>query len=110
MYLPDLLPLLIQAGYFISAFAAIAAGFIMRKTTSKFGKGSLEEGFKTISIGVFCIAAGILVDAFQSYFQGFGNVSSVITLFVKEALFVTGTYTIVVGSKKTVDKLESLSK
>ncbi len=39
-----------------------------------------------------------------------GYFISVIVLLIKEAFFVAGTYIIVIGSKKTVDKLESLTK
>ena len=105
-----LLIIIIQGGSFMAIFAAIAAGVIMSGVTKKFGTGILASGFKTISIGVFIIAAGITLDAVNSYIQiGSATVSAGI-LIVKEALFVAGTYVIVIGSKKTGDKLESLTK
>ena len=100
-----------QAGSFIAAFAAITAGVIMANVMKKFGTGILASNFKSISIGVFFIAFGILIDAIQTYLLTSAD-SSVITVLIiaKELLFVIGTYTIVVASKKTGDKLESLTK
>lgn len=109
-----LLTVLVEAGSFIAAFAAIAAGIVMASVTKKFGTGILASGFKTNSIGIFFIAAGILLDAVNSYLQLSGFISNAlltaILLVIKEALFVIGTYIIVIGSKKTGDKLESLTK
>lgn len=102
-----LLSLLVLSGYFIAAFAA---GIILSKSTKKFGTGSLEAGFKTISWGVFVIALGILVDALNSYLQISAGVISFIIISVKAVLFVVGTYTIVIGSKQTIDKLEALTR
>lgn len=106
----NLLLIIIQGGSFIAIFAAIAAGVIMSGVTKKFGTGILASGFKTISVGVFVIAAGITLDSLNSYIQ-IGNATiSAGVLILKEALFVIGTYIIVIGSKKTGDKLESLTK
>lgn len=109
-----LLTVLVEAGSFIAAFAAIAAGFVMASVTKKFGTGILATGFKTNSIGIFFIAGGILLDAALSYLQLSGIFSNqlilTILLIIKEVLFVVGTYIIVIGSKKTGDKLESLTK
>jgi len=108
--------ILIESGSFISAFAAIAAGIMMASVTKKFGTGILASGFKTNSIGVFCIAIGIITDAINSYLlaTGYGSLlPSIVTialLLTKEAFFVIGTYIIVIGSKKTGDKIESLTK
>ncbi len=100
-----------QAGSFISAFAALAAGVIMVSVVKKFGTGILASGFKSISVGVFFIAAGILIDAVQSYLLPASSLSVLTTvIIIKEALFVVGTYIIVIGSKKIVDKLETLTK
>lgn len=115
MNLTTLLPILVQGGSFIAAFAAIAAGVIMFSVTKKFGTGILANGFKNIAIGVVFIALGIIIDALNSYLQlnlgnsFFSNIFVVILL-VKDILFVIGTYIIVIGSKKTGDKLESLTK
>lgn len=109
-----LLTVLVEAGSFIASFAAIAAGFVMASVTKKFGTGILATGFKTNSLGIFFIAFGILLDAVNSYLQLSGfSIDPVITagvLLIKEAFFVIGTYIIVIGSKKTGDKLESLTK
>lgn len=106
-----LLTILIEVGSFIAVFAAIVAGVLMAQVTKKFGTGILATGFKSISVGVFFIAAGILIDAVESYVTISNAFElSVILLIIKEALFVTGTYIIVIGSKKTGDKLESLTK
>lgn len=110
MNLETILPIVVQAGAFIAAFAAIAAGIIMSTVRKKFGTGILASGFKTISFGVFFISGGIFIDAVTSYLgitadSPFGTV-----LLVKDILFVVGTYIIVVGSKKTADKLESLTQ
>lgn len=109
-----LLTVLVESGSFIAAFAAIAAGVVMANLTKKFGSGILASGFKTNSIGIFFIALAILLDAINAYLQlsGFSVpiYFTTILLIVKEILFVIGTYTIVIGSKKTGDKLESLTK
>lgn len=106
-----LLTIAIEVGSFVAVFAAVVAGVLMAQVTKKFGTGILAAGFKSISIGVFFIAAGILIDAAESYFTISNAFElSVILLLVKEALFVVGTYIIVIGSKKTGDKLESLTK
>ncbi len=109
-----LLTIAIEAGALISALAAIVAAVIMLGVTKKFGTGILASGFKSISFGVLFIAVGILVDAIQSYLQvmALSSLEQVITilLLIKLTLYVIGTYIIVIGSKKTGDKLESLTK
>lgn len=106
-----LLTIAVEVGSFISVFAAIVAGVLMAQVTKKFGTGILATGFKSISVGVFFIAGGILIDSIESYIQ-ISSAFEVLTIFIliKEALFVIGTYIIVIGSKKTGDKLESLTK
>src|SRR3989338_2260386 len=111
MNLESLSVIVTQAGSFISAFAAVAAGLIMANVTKKFGTGILAAGFRSISIGVFFIAAGIFIDAVQSYLLRSAELPIVTAVIIaKELLFVVGTYVIVIGSKKTVDKLETLMK
>jgi len=109
-----LLAIGIEAGALISTLAALVAAFIMLRVTRKFGTGILASGFKSISFGVLFIALGILVDAVQSYLQinNFSGLEQFMTiiLLVKLVLFVIGTYIIVIGSKRTGDKLESLTK
>lgn len=105
----NLISIILQGGSFIAAFAAIAAGIIMASATKKFGTGILASGFKTIAIGVFFIAIGIIIDSFNSYLQILGSNILIVLLASKEILFVLGTYTIVIGSKKIGDKLESLT-
>src|SRR6478752_3333771 len=103
-----LLTIAIQAGSFIAAFAAIAAGVLMFSVTKKFGSGILASGFKRISIGVLLIAGGIIIDAIQSYmvqstfFANFQTLTLGIIL-AKDIMFVLGTYVIVIGSKSTGD-------
>lgn len=110
----NLFTIIIEAVALMAGFAAIVAAVIMSRVTKKFGTGILASGFKTISVGVFFIALGILVDAVESYLQSanFAPIEQFITilLLVKLALFVIGTYIIVIGSKKTGDKLESLTQ
>ncbi len=105
-----LLAIIVQGGSFIAAFAAITAGILMSSVTKKFGSGILASGFKTISTGVLFIAAGIIIDAVGSYIQIASNFTLAAILIAKEIFFVVGTYIIVIGSKKTGDKLESLTK
>jgi hypothetical protein len=106
-----LLTIVVEAGSLISAMAALVAGVIMVRVNKKFGTGILASGFKSISVGVFFIAVAILIDAAQSYVQisDMFEIAMVLTI-IKEVLFVIGTYIIVIGSKKTGDKLESLTK
>lgn len=108
-----LLTIAIEAASFIAALASIAAGLIMANVTKKFGTGILASGFRTISVGVLFIAAGIIIDAAESYLEVASptvNSINLILLVVKAPLFLIGTYFIVIGSKKTGDKLESLTK
>ena len=105
-----LLLVIVEGGSFVAAFAGIAAGFIMANVTKKFGSGILAAGFKNISIGVILIALGIVVDTIQAYIQLNSLPLPILLLFIKEVLFVVGTYIIVIGSKKTGDKLESLTQ
>lgn len=105
-----LLTIIVQAGSFIAAFAAITAGVVMSSVTKKFGTGILASGFKTISIGVIFIAIGIIIDAVNSYLQIQSTAVFTTILIAKEFLFVVGTYIIVIGSKNTGDKLENLTK
>src|SRR4051812_15672633 len=105
-----ILTILVEATSLIAVFAAIAAGVVMASVTKKFGTGILASGFKSIAIGVLFIAAGIMIDAIASYVQTADIAISSAIILVKELLFVVGTYIIVIGSKKTGDKLESLTK
>lgn len=106
-----LLPVLIQATSFISAFAALAAGIIMARFLRKFVTGILATGFKTIGIGIFIIALGMIIDAVEIYVQALNSPASLsILLVIRQIFFVIGTYIIVIGSKSMGDKLEELSK
>ncbi len=96
---------------FVAAFAAIAAAVIMYQVTKKFGSGILAHGFKTIGTGVLFLAMGIIIDAINSYLQiSYSSVYSVGVYVIKGACFVIGMYIIVIGSKRTIDKLENLTK
>ena len=101
--------LIIQIASGIAALAAIAASVYMSRLTKKFGTGILGSGFKTISTGVIFIAAGILIDALIAYIQLHEGVLAVIALIGKYAFFVAGTFIIVLGSKRTGDKMESFT-
>jgi len=106
-----LFTILVGGGALISVLAGIAAAIIMFQVKNKFGTGVLAVGFKYISFGVLFIAFGILIDSVQSYMQLSGNLPvGFALLLAKDACFVIGTYIIVIGSKKTGDKLESLTK
>lgn len=105
-----LLVIFVQASSFIAAFAAIAAGILISSVIKKFGTGILASGFRTISFGVFFVAVAIILDTFNSYLQIQGGTISTVLLVAKEFLFVIGTFMIVIGSKNTADKLESLIK
>jgi hypothetical protein len=57
------------------------------------------------------LALGIIIDAVNSYLQLSPNTMYSVGVFmIKGACFVVGTYTIVIGSKRTIDKLENLTK
>lgn len=106
-----LFTILVEGVAFIAAFAAITGAVIMYQLTKKFGGGIIASGFKSISSGVFFIALGILIDALNSYFLlATNNVYSVLIFLIKGTCFVAGTYIIVIGSKRTADRLESLTK
>lgn len=103
--------LLIEGFLFVSAFAALTAAIIMYQVKEKSGVGILSRGFRSIARGVFFIALGIITDALISYSQ----ISGVTVVFLashvlKGVLFVIGTYIIVIGSKRTVERLEALMK
>lgn len=108
-----LFTIFIEASAFISVLASIAAGVIMVRVTKKFGTGILATGFKSIAVGILFIAAGILVDSIESYLEvsgaGIPNLTEIL-LIIKAPLFIIGTYVIVIGIKRTGDKLESLTK
>ncbi len=109
------LTILVQGISFVAAFAAVAAAVIMYQVTKKFGSGILAGGFKSIASGVLFIAFGIIIDALSSYLLlSFSTITTsiffILIFVVKGACFVTGTYIIVIGSKKTADKLEGLTK
>jgi len=102
---------LIEAASFIAAFAAIAAAIIMARFIRKFVTGILAMGFKTIGIGIFLLALGIIIDAVEIYIQALNNpLSFSLLLIIRQVFFVLGTYIVVIGSKKMGDKLETLSK
>lgn len=105
------LSIIVNGISFIAAFAAIAAAVIMYQVTKKFGSGILAHGFKTIGTGVLFLAVAIIVDAFNSYLRLTPtSLASVAVFLIKGACFVIGMYIIVIGSKRTIDKLENLTK
>ena len=106
----NLATVIIQAATFIAAFAAITANILMSSVVKKFGTGILASGFKTISVGIFLIAIAIILDVFNFYFQSYEDAFILFVAITKEILFVLGTFIIVIASKRTADKLESLTK
>lgn len=107
----QLTPILIEAASFVAASAAITAAIIMARFIKRFVTGILATGFKTIGIGIFVLALGIIIDAIQVYLLASKNPSALsFLLIVRQVFFILGTYIIVIGSKKMGDKLETLSK
>lgn len=105
------LTIIVQGISFIAAFAAITASVIMYQVTKKFGSGILAHGFKTIGTGVLFIALGIIIDAVNTYLQLTPTEPASVGVFlIKGSCFVIGTYIIVIGSKKTADRLENLTR
>ena len=103
--------ILVEGVSFVAAFAAVTAAFLMYQVTKKFGSGIIASGFKSISSGVLFIALGIIIDALSSYFLlSYTSIYSALIFLIKGICFVVGTYIIVIGSKRTADKLESLTK
>jgi hypothetical protein len=106
-----LVPILIEAASFIAAFAAITAAIIMARFIRKFVTGILAMGFRTIGIGIFVLALGIIIDALEIYTQALKSPSAIsILLVARQVFFIIGTYIVVIGSKNMGDKLEMLSK
>lgn len=107
----NIIEIITQAGSFIAAFAAIAAGFVLANMAKKFNSGIFASNFRSISTGIFLIGFAILIDAIQTYVASFAQ-PQVLTfiIIVKEILFVIGTYVIVIGSKKTADSMETMTK
>jgi len=106
-----LISVLTEAASFIAAFAAITSAIIMARFIKKFATGILATGFKTIGIGIFVLALGIVVDAININIQTLESPQILITLLViKQVFFVVGSYVIVIGSKNMGDKLEMMSK
>lgn len=107
-----LLETILQSGSFIAAFASIAAGVMMIGVTKKFSSGVLASGFRIIAIGVFFVALGIIIDGLSSFLlfeKAYPSLTTII-LFGKDIILVTGTFIVVIGTKKTVDTLSSLTK
>lgn len=95
----------------MASFSAIAAGVIMVGVSKKFKTGILSYGFKSVAIGIILIAFGITIDSLSTYLLAFKNSTlDTILLILKEATFVIGAYIIVIGSKRTADKLQTLTK
>jgi hypothetical protein len=106
-----LTPILIEAASFIAAFAALVAAIMMARFIRRFVTGILATGFKTIGIGIFILAIGIIIDAVYIYIQTMGNSSALnILLIIRQIFFIVGTYIVVIGCKNMGDKLEMLSK
>lgn len=109
MTISEILNVLTQAASFIAAFATLTAAILMFSIVKKFGTGILATGFKTIAIGILIIAVAIVIEAINVYFQFSGTLVQWVII-IKQLLYVTGTMVVVIGVKKTADKLESLAK
>lgn len=102
--------LLAEVFSFVAAVAGVTASSIMFQSTKRFGTGILSIGFKRIAVGVVFVASGIIIDAMLFYVQlPFSNVYAMTLFLVKGSAFLIGTYIIVIGSKTTKDKLETLT-
>lgn len=110
MDLYNLLTIIFQTGSFFAGFAAITSAIIMHAVYKKFGKGILATGFKLISIGIMLIAIGIIIDSVSVYIPLTTNILITSILILKQILYVIGTVIVVIGAKKTADKLESLTQ
>ncbi len=103
----NLLPILVQAGMFVAAFAGITAALVMLSITKKLGMGLLAASFKTASWGVILIAAALVIEAISFYLQ---MQNETLVMLIKTVLLILGTYVIVIGAKSTADRLESATK
>ena len=103
------LSLLLFAAAPLAAITAVIASVMMVSIRRKFGTGMLAAGFRTIATGVFCITAGICIEAVSILLQLHDPIGPVLTL-VHYALLAIGIYVIVSGSKNTGDRLESMTK
>jgi hypothetical protein len=105
------LTIIVEVISFIAAVAAIVGAVLMFRITKKFGSGIIADGFKTISSGVLFLALGILIDGLSFYFSlSSDNIYAALIFLVKGLCYVVGTYIIVIGTKRTADKLENLTK
>ncbi len=103
--------ILVEGAAFSAAAAAVVASVLMYQVTKKFGSGILAYGFKAIAAGILFIAFGMIIDALLSYFViTTDNIYSVLIYVIKAGCYVTGTYIIVIGAKRTADRLEKLTK
>lgn len=96
---------IIEMAALIAALAGISAAVIMKKITSHFGTGIVATGYRYAAGGVAMIGLAMLIEAVLKYLQVQGGI---LTL-AKEVLLVLGTYTIVIGTKLTADKLDNLT-
>lgn len=110
MDITQLLKIMIQAVAFISVFAAVTATIVMFSVVKKFGVGILASSFRTTAFGVLFITMAITIDTIISYLQLSDVILTPSLILLKVILLVIGTYVIVIGSKKTADRLENLTK
>jgi len=107
----DFRNLLILIASFMASFGGISAGVIMVNVTKKFKTGILSYGFKSVAIGIILVGFGITIDSLATYVLLFKNPTfDTVLLILKEAAFVIGAFIIVIGSKRTADKLQTLTK
>lgn len=89
----------------ISALAGLSAAIIMKRVTAHFGTGIVATGYRFTAGGVAIIGLAMFIESIIEYLQ----IRVDLLVLIKEILLVLGTYTIVVGTKLTVDKLDNLA-
>lgn len=102
--------LLLESSAFIAAFAAITAAAIMFTTRKKAGSGLMASGFQAMAIGVSLLALGMLLDTITIFVYQLKPLIFAAVFFVKNLLFIVGTYFVVVGGKRIRDNFASLTQ
>lgn len=95
----------IELGAFLSAAAGIVAALIIFDLTKKFGAGIVATGFRYTAWGVTIIGTALLLEGILQFIQ----IRIPGLTLIKEILLLLGTYTIVIGTKLTADRLEDLT-
>lgn len=96
---------IIEIAALVSALAGISAAIIMKRVTAHFGTGIVATGYRYTALGVAIIGLSMLIESAIKSLQ----IRIEALVLVKEILLVAGTYIIVIGTKITADKLDSLT-